>query len=542
MHVGKCGAATRAVGPAGTVVTAGQARQQGPRRVSLIFRDATRATGVAGSIGSRSVDVGGPLVVLPFEELQRRLGPALAANQAGSAVDHVLIALPSFSLGESLLSHYVDRIPSLEHRYLVAMLLLHRIGSCELAFVSCSAPDPVVVDYYLSLLPPGERESARRRLRIIEVPDSSGRAVAAKLLDRPDLVDELRSWVDGRPAVIEPWNVQLDEVALAEQVEVPINGTSPALWPVGFKSAGRRLFAEAGVPHPAGREDVRSVSDVADAVAGIRAVRPAATGVVVKLDDSGAGDGNIVIDLREPDPLDGALAQLPDWYVQDLASGGVVEELISGSPVTSPSVQLDMLPDGAIQILATHEQVLGGPTGQVYTGCRFPADPSYSADLATYGRAVGELLVQRGARGRASIDFIAAMNSTGGWDAWALEVNLRKGGTTHPYTVLRNLVPGRYDPERGAWIAAKDRSMRAYWSTDNLVDPSWRGREPGTLIDAVAAAGLQFDIDRGTGVVLHMLSGVAIDGRLGLTSIGHDSEHAGELYEATATAIAETSH
>ena len=475
----------------------------------------------------------------PFYELQGQLGRALAANRAGSELDHVLIALPSFSVGESLLSHYVERIPGLEHRYLLALLLLHRIESCNLAFVSCRAPHPEVVDYYLSLLPADQRDSARRRLRIVEVPDSSGRAVAAKLLDRPDLIDDLRSWIAGRPALIEPWNVQVDEVALAERLEVPINGTSPALWPLGFKSAGRRLFTEAGVPHPVGREDVRSVTDIADAVTAIRALRPATASVVVKLDDSGAGDGNIVIDLREPGALERALTALPDWYVHDLAAGGVVEELVSGSPVTSPSVQLDMLPDGEVHVLATHEQVLGGASGQVYMGCRFPADTQYAPQLAAYGRAVGELLARRGARGRAGIDFVAARNPTGAWEIHALEVNLRKGGTTHPYAVLRNVVPGRYDTERGAWVTARDGSTRAYWSTDNLVDPSWIGLSSRTVIDAVADAGLQFDIDQATGIVLHMLSGLAIDGRLGLTSIGYDTDHAGELYEAAARVIAE---
>ena len=33
-------------------------------------------------------------------------------------------------------------------------------------------------------------------------------------------------------------------------------------------------------------------------------------------------------------------------------------------------------------MLATHEQVIGGDNGQVYTGCRFPADPAYAAALA----------------------------------------------------------------------------------------------------------------------------------------------------------------
>ena len=51
-----------------------------------------------------------------FDVVQARLGEALAANTAGSGVNHTVIALPSFSVGENLLSHYVDRIPTLEHR------------------------------------------------------------------------------------------------------------------------------------------------------------------------------------------------------------------------------------------------------------------------------------------------------------------------------------------------------------------------------------------------------------------------------------------
>jgi hypothetical protein len=49
---------------------------------------------------------------------------------------------------------------------------------------------------------------------------------------------------------------------------------------------------------------------------------------------------------------------------------------------------------------------------------------------------------------------------------------------------------------------------------------------------------LQFDIDRGIGVVLHMLAGLAIDGRLGPTAIGHNNGHAAELYQAAAAAMA----
>ena len=58
------------------------------------------------------------------------------------------------------------------------------------------------------------------------------------------------------------------------------------------------------------------------------------------------------------------------------------------------------------------------------------------------------------------------------------------------------------------------------------------------MIDHVAAAGLQLDPTTGIGVVLHMLSCLAIDGRLGLTAIGRTPEQAAELYEAAGVAVA----
>jgi len=509
------------------------------RVTSIVVGSVADGPGSDGHLGSDMDHERGVSSLAEFDELQVQLDIGLAANRVGSGVDHVVIALPSFSLGESLLSHYVERIPALEHRYLPAMLLLDRIDSCEFVFVSCQAPEPEVIDYYLSLLPEARRDDARRRLRVLEVPDGTGRPVAAKLLDRPDLIDPLRGWIAGRPAVIEPWNVQDDEVELAGRLGVPINGTSPSLWPLGFKSAGRRLFAEAGVPIPIGRQNIRSVAEINQAVNAIRADRPALPGIVIKLDDSGAGDGNVVVDLREPDALRRALDALPQWYVDDLRAGGVVEELITASTITSPSVQFDMMPDESVRVLATHEQVLGGTSGQVYVGCCFPADAEYAAILADYAHRVGTLLAQQGARGRAGLDFMASRRPNGSWDLRALEINLRKGGTTHPYAVLRNIAPGHYDVDRGAWITDRDGSTRAYRSTDNLVDPSWIGLPPSIVIDEMKRAGLQYDSDRGSGVVLHMLAGLAIDGRLGLTAIGRNADEAGHIYDAATEIVAD---
>jgi hypothetical protein len=446
--------------------------------------------------------------------------------------------MPSFSVGDSLLSHYGHRLPALEQRFLVASLMTHRLPSAQLVFVSSTQPDAAVMEYYRRLGPHPERFADA--VQVVSVDDPAPRAVAAKLLQRPDLLDDLRRLVAGRPAVLEPWNVTEDEMAVAEALDMPINGTAPQLRRLGFKSEGRRLLRAAGVPVPFGVEDVRSVDDIVRAVTRVRTARPRVREVVVKHDDSGAGDGNALIGVADargaPAPSEAVAAQvadLPTWYLDDLARGGVVEERITGEQSRSPSAQLDILPDGRVVVLATHEQQLGGDSGQVFMGCQFPADSDYAPQLAEHASRVGAELAGRGALGRVAIDFVAARRPGDGWSVYGLEMNLRRGGTTHPYSVLRNLVPGRYDAVNGQWIADMDRRPRTYLCSDNEVDDSWLGLSPQVALDAVRAAGAEFDQHTGTGTVLHSLPGLSIDGRIGITAIAVDASAAHAL---TATA------
>jgi len=466
-----------------------------------------------------------------FDRLQAKLGPALGANRQGSTTDHVLVVLPSYSVSESLLSHYRDRVFSLEHRFLNGLLISARIPACEVIYVSSRSPAPEILDYYSSLMRDDMQEDAR--FDVLDVDDGTLNPVACKLADDPKRLSTIRALVRGRPALIEAWNVTDHETRLALALDIPINGTRPELRHLGFKSEGRRLFREAGVPVPVGVEDVRTVDDVIEAVGEIRDRRPDVEGVIIKHDDSGAGDGNQVIDLRPMDAaadarmwLRATLQTLPEWYLSDLGAGGIVEERITGTRFSSPSAQFDVRPDGSVQVLATHEQVLGGADAQVYFGCRFPADPAYAPALAAHAQAIGARLAQAGALGRIAVDFVAATDDSGAWDVYAIEINLRKGGTTHPYAALRSLIPGRYDTARGTWVAYEDGSSRSYGATDNLVDPQWLGLEPTRVIDAVREAGLLFTHDTHTGAVLHMLSGLAIDGRMGMTAIGRTSDEA----------------
>src|SRR4030095_8449880 len=53
--------------------------------------------------------------------------------------------------------------------------------------------------------------------------------------------------------------------------------------------------------------------------------------------------------------------------------GGVGEEFIDGAVKASPSAQCLINPLGRTEVISTHDQDLGGESGQVFLGAYFPA-------------------------------------------------------------------------------------------------------------------------------------------------------------------------
>ena len=482
-----------------------------------------------------------------FHELQEQLGASLRANAPGSTEPHVIVSLPSHSMPQRLLTEHAAHLPALEHRGLLDGLQVGRTPGARVIVVTSVAPSSAVLDYYAHLARPDSPPDARQRVSCLVVPDDGARGIASKLLDRPELVEQLRRQVTGGPALIEPWNVTSCEVAVALAIGAPVNGGPYELWPLGFKSDSRRLFREAGVPVPLGVEDVHDSAEVAAAVDAMRRMRPLLDRVVIKLDNSGAAHGNRVLSTRDDTGHELATVELtaridavvPAWFLSDLREGGVVEELVVGPELTSPSAQVQIRPGGEVRVLSTHEQVLGGESGQVFTGSTFPADPSYAGALADHAGAVGRLLAGRGALGWLGVDFVARRDGDGRALA-AVDLNLRKGGTTHSFSALQHLVPGSYDSTNSQWVAEADGSPRFYRSSDSVGGPRWLGMEAAHAITALAAAGLAFDHARGTGVVLHMFPSLDRDGTIGVIAIGRSAAEAQALYDAVPAALEPT--
>ncbi|MGI8993289.1 MAG: peptide ligase PGM1-related protein [Nocardioidaceae bacterium] len=480
-----------------------------------------------------------------YAQLQSRLARAWRPDLLTSREPRVVIMMPSFSMAPALLAHYAERIPALEQRDLYSVLLLAN-PSLRVVYLSVRRIPEYLVDYVVSLVPSLDLADVHRRLALITVDDASPPSLAAKLLDRPDLLARVRDFVGSDPAMIEPWNVTQAERDVAIALGIPLHGSHPRLLALGSKSGSRRTFAQAGVPHPAGANSVTCPADIVQAAITLRRTDPQLSALVVKLDNSAAGDGNVVVDLRglptsgisaERAALESRLLALPDWYVPALeAEGAIAEALIQGDDYRSPSVQLTVTPDGDTEVLSTHDQILGGESGQVYEGCRFPADEAYAGQIAEYGLRIGRQLASEGVIGRFGVDF-ATVRQGAGWESYALEINLRKGGTTHPFGTAQLLLHGEYDARAGTY---RDDSgqPRYYVSTDNLLDPRWRTMDPQEVIRRVDQAGLAWDPSRRTGVAVHMLGCLPIDGRFGFTAFGATRAEAEDLYAAVPPSLA----
>ena len=467
-----------------------------------------------------------------------RLERAWLADLPDSQVPHVVIALTSYSLDRSVLEHYGARVAPLENRFLYVALRA-RDPFTRIVYLSSRPIGPEVIDAYLALAPPEDHERILQRTLLLSPDDVSVGSLASKVLQRPDLIDQIQRFVGDDLVLMEPWNVTEAERDLAVALRAPLNGTDPALARLATKTGARELFRRVGVPLAAGIEGVTTPAEVAAAISELDAAGSIPEGVVVKLDDSVAGDGNIVLRRSELDAsgdIPGRVASaLPDWYVEDLRAGGVVEALVTGDDFTSPSGQAEIHPDGSVKVLATHDQRLGGESGQVFEGCTFPANPSYAVTIAQHVATVGRELASEGAVGRFAVDF-AAVRDGSSWRLFALEINLRKGGTTHPYGVMRMLTAGAYEPD-AARFRLLDGSVRYYAATDNLVDDAWIGRTPSFARALLDEAGLFFDRHSNTGVVPHLLDCLEVDGRMGYTAIGKSPEDVRQLEKEIAAAL-----
>ncbi len=133
-----------------------------------------------------------------------------------------------------------------------------------------------------------------------------------------------------------------------------------------------------------------------------------------------------------------------------------------------------------------------------------------------------------GVIGPFGIDFLVVPEDGRAARVYLLEINLRIGGTTHPYWMARLVTGGSYDAVTGELVA--DGRAKSYVATDNIKSANLVGCSPSKVIDAVTEAGLGFDRGSGKGVTLHLLGALPGYGKMGATCIADSIGEAEDLY------------
>jgi PGM1 C-terminal domain len=478
-----------------------------------------------------------------FETLKARLAGLWGTIFPGDDEHYTSVVVPSLTLDEGELRKVVGA--TFYEERLLFLLIRLRNPRARMVYVTSQPVHPLVLEYYFQLLAGIPASHARSHLSLLCAHDASPRPLTEKILERPRLIQRIRAGIiDPSKAYLTVYNATPLERRLAVTLDLPLNGLDPRLLHHGTKSGSRRIFLEAGVPSPPGAGDLRDEADVVEALVGVQKADPQVRRAVLKLDSSFSGEGNAVYTYPEDDRsrraveagLDRLAFAVPEQtrgqYFEQLArKGGVVEELMEGNGHASPSVQMRVNPRGQVILVATHDQILGGPLGQTYVGCRFPAAAPYRAAIQEAGVRVGQALAARGVVSRFGVDFVVRPRG-GEWDVRAIEINLRMGATTHPFLALRFLTGGELDPVSGEFRAPSGLA-KSYRSTDNLCSPAYRGLSPEDLIEIVTANHLHYDSRTETGVLFHLIGALSEFGKVGLTAIGNSVEEVEALYGRT---------
>jgi hypothetical protein len=457
--------------------------------------------------------------------------------------ERTVVIVPSLTFDRDVLAK-IAGVHHYEERFLCLLLLLS-LPRTRVIYITSTPVAASIVDYYLHLLTGIPAEHARKRLVLLSCYDGSNVPLSAKILARPRLIRRIREAIPNpESAHISFFTVTALEKQLASKLGLPFYGCDPGLSYWGSKSGSRKIFKEAQIPTPDGFEDLGDERDLTGALAGLKRQKPHLRRALVKLNEGVSGEGNAVFDYAEAPEGSG----LEAWILEGLsrlafeapgmtceaylekfrAMGGIAEEFLEGGAKRSPSVQFRVDPAGHLEVISTHDQILGGGNAQIFLGCRFPADAAYRLAIQEQGLRAGRVLAQKGVQGYFGIDFISAKEGHG-WRHYAIEINLRKGGTTHPFLMLQFLTGGHYDPGSGLFLTPSGR-LCFYDASDNLQADRYRGLTPPDFIDIAVAEGLHFNAAKQEGVVFHLLGALSEFGKVGILSIAGTAEKARAYY------------
>lgn len=474
-----------------------------------------------------------------------------------------IVVLPSLSFDAEELEK-ITGISHYEERSLFNLILL-RHPDTRVIYITSQPLDSSIVEYYWKLLP-GDVPfcQIRNRLLLLSTYDSSPKPLSEKVLERPRLIERIRSSLrDPSTACLTCFKSSHYESLLAKLLGIRLLAVDVGgLW-WGTKAGSRQIFKACNILTPPGiDESITNVDILARNMAKTFVANPHSSSFVVKLNDGFSGCGNAILDmtqitklaptifscLQHPEELFAQLIRnhLPNlrfqshnetWesFLRKIQTIGCIAEIYLENAIASPSVQACVDTNGEVILLSTHEQVLAGIDKQTYQGCSFPASIEYRLQIQEYARRVGVMLAEKGVIDHFGVDFVVVpgipdSEGTPSFGIYAIEINLRQGGTTHPMMTLKLLTGGQYDENTGTFRTPKGNE-KYYVASDNVCYPEFKGLLPHDIMENFQESHLHFNHETEKGVVFHLLGALSQYGKIGITAISDSPTEAALLFD-----------
>ncbi|KAM9854783.1 IQ motif-containing protein H [Aulostomus maculatus] len=318
------------------------------------------------------------------------------------------------------------------------------------------------------------RTSSRRRYVILtpEAVDyfpTHNMCLSTLLKYSPHTLKRIKNLIQGKQAYIVGGVAHVDDLAVADELGVPVLGPEPDVAKLySTKSGGRRIFAGAEVDVPPGRGDIYSLNQLYETLAELMTQHTDVQRWLFKMDSEHGGRGTAYCDVRHLSCYSWALREhqhcaaqlwnmtwtqesvqlryleeIPDWLARYarpvrtscfpnwtcflktfLRQGGVVEAFPPSDCVTCLTVDLLLEPGGEVTMLSCGDQLHSSSQLEA-VGSSIPQTAISPETLSSICTRVGRACLQRLIIGYVSVDLATFLNrSTMEQKVWAVDVDL----------------------------------------------------------------------------------------------------------------------
>ncbi|CAK6961433.1 IQ motif-containing protein H [Scomber scombrus] len=424
------------------------------------------------------------LQAMRFKQLEnyRSRAQHLAANWKHiQSSKRTIIHIPSLGYSESqrLSLRGLDILQNVQ----IGRLCEIRDPNVDVIYVCPQHPGEDVLHYYTTLLKcDGTSEGADTRATqafsrrfIILTPEAvdyfptHNMCLSSLLKYSPHALKRIKNLIQGKQAYIVGGLAHVDDLAVADELGVPILGPEPAIAQLyGTKSGGRRIFSGAEVDVPPGQGDVYSLNQLYETLAELMTQNLDVQRWLFKVDSEHRGRGTAYCDVchfscykwavqeyhRYGPKLWNAkwiqetvqlryLDEIPEWLARYarpaktscspnwafflktfLRQGGVVEAFPPSDSVTCLTVDLLLEPGGEVTMLSCGDQLHSSCQLEAI-GSSVPQTSVCPETLRSICMRVGQACLQRLIIGYVSVDLATFVNhSTMEQKVWAIDLDL----------------------------------------------------------------------------------------------------------------------